>query len=36
MQKEDLINALLDELESSEEVQRYVYHFEDEIDPETV
>lgn len=36
MQKEDLINALLDELESSEEIQRYVYHFENEIDSETV
>jgi ATP-dependent protease ClpP protease subunit len=36
MGKEDLINALLDELESSEEPQRYVYHFENEIDPENV
>jgi ATP-dependent protease ClpP protease subunit len=36
MVKEDLINALLDELESSEEIQRYVHHFENEIDSETV
>src|SRR5690349_5036622 len=36
MEKEDLINALLNELESSEEPQRYVYHFENEIDSETV
>ncbi len=36
MGKEDLINALLDELESSEKPQRYVCHFENEIDSETV
>lgn len=36
MGKEDLINALLDELESSEEPQRYVYHFENEINSENV
>lgn len=36
MEKEDLINALLNELESTEEPQRYVYHFEDEINSETV
>lgn len=34
--KEFLINALLQELESGEEPQRYVYHFENEIDSETV
>lgn len=36
MEKEDLINALLNELESTEGPQRYVYHFENEIDPENV
>ena len=36
MQKEDLINALLDELELSEGTQRYVCHFEDEINSETI
>lgn len=36
MEKEDLINALLNELESVDEPQRYVYHFEDEINSETV
>lgn len=38
MQKEDLINALLEELEfeSLQKPQRYIYHFENEIDSETV
>ncbi len=34
--KEDLINALLDELESSEEIQRYTYYFDEDINKETV
>jgi len=36
MQKEDLINALLDELESSTPTQRYIHYFEDNITKESV
>lgn len=36
MQKEDLINALLDELESSVPTQRYIHYFDSEITKESV
>lgn len=35
-QKETLINALLDELETEVPTQRYSYHFDNEIDRDTV